>query len=185
MEKKTISVQAFTIHSYTIAIALLIVALFVLGIKYVHLKLSLHNFMESTMLMNQQQMQQPVSSVNDYATVVATTIAGYPQTIPLYTQPDILQNYVTTLSKELKRDIVVVDKSQKVLADTIATNNGSTYTYDKEDEVGLTIKDGIARSFLEKSPDYPNGISEVVVAMKNANGDTLGAVIVSNFQVAQ
>lgn len=185
MEKKTVSVHAFTIHTYTIAIVLLVVALLALGVKYAHLKLSLHDYTESTIMMNELQMHAPVSNIADYATIIATTVSQYPQSAALYTQAETLQNYVATLSKELKRDVVVVDVTQKVLADSIAANRGSKYSYDKEDEVGLTIKDGISRSFVEVSPDYPNGISEVVVPMKNANNEIIGAVIVSNFQVAK
>lgn len=185
MEKKTISVHAVTIHAYTIAIVLLIAALALLGLKYVHLKLALHGFTQSTITMNETQMNQPVSNVTDYAVIIATTVGQYPQQSKELTQSESLQSYVATLSTTLKRDIVVVDNSQKIVADTIAANRGNTYSQDKEDEVGLTMKDGISRSFVEKSQDYPNGISEVVVPVKNSNNETIGAVILSNFQVTK
>ena len=44
MEKKTISVHAFTVHIYTIAIVVLLLLLAVLGIKYMHLKLSVQKY---------------------------------------------------------------------------------------------------------------------------------------------
>lgn len=180
MEKKTINVHAVTIHAYMIAIVLLIVALLALGVKYVHLKFSLNNFMLSTMQMNDMQMHQPVSNVTDYGVIIATTVPQYTTT-----SSDGLQGYIAKLSSELKRDIVVVDSNEKILADTIAANRGSQYGYDKDGEVKSTMKDGISRSFVETSPDYPNGISEVVVPVKNASNEITGAVIISNFQVAK
>lgn len=183
MEKKTINVHAITIHAYMIAIVLLIIALLALGVKYVHLRLSLQDFTLSTMQMNEMQMHQPVSNVTDYANIIATTVAQYNTNAT--TTSDTLQNYVATLSQQLKRDMVVTDTKQKILADTLATNRGSQYGYDKDDEIASTMKDGIARSFVETSPDYPSGISEVVVPVKNANNEIIGAVILSNFQVAK
>ena len=185
MEKKTISVHAFTVHIYTIAIVLLFLALFVLSLKYLHLKLAVDDFTHSTMINNDVQMHSPVSNVTDYATIMATTVAEYPSTSPLIGQSDALQSYVAAMSQKLKRDIVVMDTKKKILADTVATNRGSTYAADTNNEINLTMKDGVARSFLETSQDYPNGVSEVVVPIMNANNVVVGALLVSNFQVTK
>lgn len=181
MEKKKIEVHAVTIHIYTVIIAVLVVLLAFVGLKYLHLKFAVHEFTQGAIMMNSNQ--RPMGSVSDYAMIIGTTVASYPQTVPLYTQPAALQNYVTTLSKELHRDIVVLDTSRKVLADTVAANVGTNYSYDTNHEIDQALKDGQPRSFTEKSVDYKDGLSELVVPMKDANNKVIGAVIVSNTTV--
>ncbi len=173
MEKKLISVHAVTIHIYTIAIALLVLLLLVLGIKYWHLKLSVQGYTRSTVWMNEQE--KPTGFISDYGVIIAQSV----QSIPASS----LQNYVAAISKDLNRDIVVVDGSKKILADTLSSNSGKTYKYDLGSEVQLTISDGKLRSFEEKSSDYPNGITEIVVPMKNAKGDIVGAVLISDSEL--
>lgn len=175
MEKKLISVHAVTIHIYTICIAFLLLLLVVLGAKYLHLKLSVQKYTQSTIWMNQQD--KPTGQISEYALIVAKAS----QHIPALD----LQNYVTALSKELSRDIVVMDSSQKILADTVVTNKGTFYTADKNSEIKMTIEDGQTRFFEEKSTDYPNGIIEVVVPTKNASGQVVGAVLISNSQTSK
>lgn len=182
MEKKKIEVHAFTVHLYFVAVVCLTLFSLVLGLKYLHLKLALHGFTEDTMHYN--AMQMPAGSISDYAMIIATTISQYPATAPLYTQAS-LQNYVATVSKTLKRDVVVIDANKKILADTLPANQGTNYSYDQNGEIRQTLKDGISRSFWEKSTDYPTGLSEVVVPMKNANNQIIGAVIVSNIPITK
>jgi len=169
-----IQVHAFTVHLYTIAIVLLILLLAVLGLKYLHLKWSLENYTRSTIWMNQQG--KPMGQISDYALIIADGAAQYIVSADL-------ENYVTTVSKDLNRNIVVLDKNQKILADTISANIGKTYNFDLNGVIKLTLSDGVTRTFGERSKDYPNGITEVVVPMKNAKGETIGAVLVSNTQV--
>ncbi|MCL6096833.1 MAG: cell wall metabolism sensor histidine kinase WalK [Patescibacteria group bacterium] len=174
MEKKTISVHALTVHIYTIAIVALLLLLAVLGIKYVHLKWSVNKYTASTIWMNQQE--KATGRISDYAVIIADGASGYISSTEL-------QNYVTTLSKSLNRDIVVLDKARKVLADTIPANKGTIYGFDSNNEIQTTLADGKTRQFEERSADYPNGVWEVAVPMKNAKGDIIGAVLVSNTQV--
>lgn len=183
MEKKKIEVHAVTIHIYTIIIALLALLLAIVGLKYLHLKFAVEDFTQSAMMMNANQ--QPMGNISDYAVIIATTVVGYPQGTPLYTQPAVLQNYVATLSKELQRDVVVLDKNRKILADTVAANVGTSYQHDLGKEVDQTLKDGVSRSFLETSTDYPSGVTEVIVPMKDANNQIIGAVLVSNTTVSK
>ena len=173
MERKKISVHAVTIHIYTIAVIVLLLLLAVLGIKYLHLKLSVAKYTQSTIWMNSQG--KPTGQISDYGIIVAQSASDI--------SASGLQNFVTSISKQLGRDVVIVDSSQKILADTIPVNNGKTYNYDSNDEVRMTIEDGQTRSFEEKSADYPNGILEIVVPMKNAKGNITGAVIISNSQI--
>lgn len=174
MEKKTISVHAFTVHIYTIAIVLLLLLLAVLGIKYLHLKLSVQRYTQSTIWMNAQE--KPTGQISEYGVIIAQSASQLP--------PADLQNYVTNLSKSLNRDIVILDKNQKVLADTVSANKETTYGYDTNGEIKATLTDGKARLFEEKSVDYPNGLAELVVPIINANGIT-GAVLISNIQVTR
>lgn len=183
MEKKTISVHAFTVHIYTIAIAVLLLALIVLGLKYIHLKLAVGYFTHAAMW--QQVNQTPTGTISDYAGIVATTVGQYPQGKPLYEEPVLLENYVTTVSSQLHRDVVVVDKTRKILADTLVANMGTKYSYDDDNAVGKTMQDGVARSFTETSKDYPSGLSEVVVPMKNDKAQIVGAVILSNTTISR
>lgn len=169
-----IQVHAFTVHIYTVAIALLLLLLLVIGVKYLHLKWSLENYTQSTIRMNQQG--GPMGQVSDYAVIVADGVAQYVASADL-------QNYVATVSKDLNRNIVVVDKNKTILADTIVADKGNTYSFDTNGEIKMTLSDGQTRMFEEHSKDYPNGLVEVVAPMKNAKGETIGAVLVSNTQV--
>jgi len=173
MEKKTISVHALTVHIYTIAIIALILLLGIVGLKYLHLKLAMHGFTQSTIWMNSQN--RPTGQVSDYGVIIGETVGQNPSID--------LQGYVSTLSKELNRDIVVMDRNQKILADTVSANRQTAYTYDSNNEIKKTIADGATRSFEEKSQDYPTGILEIVVPMKNSKGEIAGVVLISNSQV--
>ena len=175
MEKKTISVHAFTIHIYTVAIVLLLLLVAVLGLKYEHLKWAVRGYTTSTMWMNMQN--RPNTQINDYGLIIAASS----QQVPAVD----LQTYVSWVSKDLRRDIVVLDSSKKVLADTVASNKGTTYNFDSNNEVKQTMADGIARGFQETSQDYPNGVSEVVVPVRNSKGVIVGAVLISNNQISQ
>lgn len=183
MEKHTHTVSGLAMNMYVVFIVLLTALLIVVGLKYAHLKLSVRNFTQSAMMMNANQT--PTGTISDYASIVATTVTNYPAATPLYTQPAALQNYVATISKELKRDVVVIDTTKKILADTVAANVGKSYTYDTDGIINDTLQDGVSRSFIEKSTDYPQGISEVAVAMKNTNNQIVGVVLVSNTKVSK
>lgn len=185
MEKKMISVHAFTVHIYTVIIVLLVALLAIVSLKYLHLKLAVEGFTSDTRMLNARQPSLS-GSISDYAVIIATTIvANYPSGTVLLSQPSVLQNYVVNISKTLKRDVVVIDKSRKILSDTIAANVGGVYSYDLNHEIDSTMKDGVSRSFTEKSTDYPNGLSRVVVPVKDVNNQVIGAVIISNTTVSK
>jgi len=96
----------------------------------------------------------------------------------IYTNPINLQEYVKDLHELDKLDIVVVDRGKKILADAIPKHIGTIFNHDEGNEVGQTIKDGVTRTFIEKSPDYPIGIKQLVIPFKLEEGETLGAVII-------
>ena len=183
MEKKTISVHAVTIHVYTIVIAVLLVALAVVGVKYVHLKFAVHQFTQSAIFLNTNQ--QPAGTISDYGKILATTIINYPVGNILLHDPANLESYVVTLSKELNRDVVVIDPSRKILADTFAANVGGNYAYDATHEIDGVLQDGMSRTFIEKSTDYPQGIAEVAVPIKTPTNQIVGVVLISNTTIAR
>jgi diguanylate cyclase (GGDEF)-like protein/PAS domain S-box-containing protein len=52
-----------------------------------------------------------------------------------------------------------------------------TFTHDGGNEVALTIQDGRARTFVEKSADYPAGIRQMVVPIQAGDGKIVGALL--------
>lgn len=96
---------------------------------------------------------------------------------PIYTHPQNLQEYVKDFHEIVKLDLVVVDRNKKILADAISHNVGTIFNHAQGNEVGQTIKDGVTRRFIEKSPDYPEGIKQLVIPLKSEQGEILGAVV--------
>lgn len=116
------------------------------------------------------------------AQMLATTLTSVPAAKPLWTDKPDLQKLVDTLSKQTKRDIVVEDMHQVILADTVLSNVGKSYTYASNQDL-QTMKDGNPRRFTEKSNDYPAGVDEVVVPVKDNVGVVVGAVIMSTSHI--
>jgi PAS domain S-box-containing protein len=97
--------------------------------------------------------------------------------LPLYINPIELQKYVKDLHEFKKLDLVIVDVHRKILADVIPKNVGTVFDHDQGNEVGQTIKDGVTRTFIEKSPHYPERINLIAIPLKTEDGQTKGAVI--------
>jgi hypothetical protein len=91
----------------------------------------------------------------------------------------LLENAFALVIQKAKHDIVVVDPGKKIIADTIAANVGTVFKEDTGNEVGMTLKDGKPRIFVEKSKDYPQGLQQEVLAVKDKAGTIVGAVVVS------
>ena len=92
-----------------------------------------------------------------------------------------LQEYVARLNSVRKRDVVIVDRVKKGLADTNPDELGQTYHHDPGNEVGKTISDGQTRTFIEKNDDHPDGAYQIVVPLRQSASDfskpAIGAVI--------
>ncbi|MEH2304998.1 ATP-binding protein [Nostoc sp.] len=88
-----------------------------------------------------------------------------------------LQEHVESLHKQRQRDLEIVDRNKIILADVVPEDIGTRLDHDRNNEVGKTIQDGIPRTYVESSPEYPNGIQLIAVAFKTNNGETIGAVI--------
>ncbi|WP_445628956.1 ATP-binding protein [Nostoc sp. DSM 114167] len=88
-----------------------------------------------------------------------------------------LQEHVQSLHKQRQRDLEIVDRNKIILADVVTEDIGTRLDHDRNNEVGKTIHDGVPRTYIESSPEYPNGIQLIAVAFKTSNGETMGAVI--------
>jgi PAS domain S-box-containing protein len=88
-----------------------------------------------------------------------------------------LQKRILHFTNEQKRDIVVVDTSQNIIADAVPDEIGTVFEHDINDEVGQTIKDGTIRTFAEISNAYPQGIMSIAVPLDTVGGLRLGAII--------
>ncbi len=93
---------------------------------------------------------------------------------PLYQQPVRLQEYVSDIHRDLRRDMAVVDAHGHILADVTA-NRGQAF--DLGGEVAATIREGRPRTFVERGADDPQGILQVAVPLRTEQGTTVGAVV--------
>jgi len=75
------------------------------------------------------------------------------------------------------RDIVLIDPDRKIIADAVPEELGTRFLHDQHDEVGQTLRDGRARTFIETSAAYPQGIKQMVIPLTAHNGGILGAVV--------
>ena len=98
--------------------------------------------------------------------------------IPTQTESiTVLINAINLLGSELKKDLVVVDTNQNIIADRVASEVGTHFNHDKKDEVGQTLKDGRSRTFKEISEAYPNGINLKVSAIHDSEKNIIGGLI--------
>lgn len=167
-------------HNHNALVFAIIALLLILGflvIKYMGIKKTWYTHVVE--LQSGISKDESLSTIED-AKIIATTISTVPQGLPLVYQSSQLQKYISSLSNQLGRNIIIVDKNQMILADTIPANVSKKYTEDINGEVSKTMFDGVARAFLEKSTDYPQGISQEVVQMKDTSGTIIGAVILSS-----
>ncbi|BAY08224.1 sensor histidine kinase [Calothrix sp. NIES-2098] len=88
-----------------------------------------------------------------------------------------IQNYIMLLHKLQQRDNEVVNRQKVIIADAVTEDIGTTLEHDRGNEVQQTIQDGKARTFLEKSNNYPQGIKLIVVPWKTNQNQIIGAVI--------
>lgn len=173
-----------TLRHHHNLLLLCILALFLilgfLALKYLWVKSSFYE--NSVKLQSGIQKYQQLNSIED-AQILATTLISLPSGNPLFRQPRELQKYIKTLSENTGRNIVVLDSKKKVLADANEGNVGEVYEHDEDGEVGKTILDAEPRAFIERSEEYPNGINQTVIQVKNASGTIVGALIVSSSNI--
>jgi signal transduction histidine kinase/CheY-like chemotaxis protein len=95
---------------------------------------------------------------------------------PLADRQADLMGEVAELHALSGRDIVVLDRDKRIVADAVAAEVGTTYREDTHDEVARTIADGTPRTFLETNDTHPQGIRQLVVPLRIAH-ETVGALI--------
>src|SRR5882724_4704949 len=94
------------------------------------------------------------ASVTTAATKEAENVAGVLGFILMFDTNRLhtsTQEIVARLHEAQRRDVVLVDLRQKILADALPSGIGKIYAEDPADEIGSTIKDGKARTFVETS----------------------------------
>ena len=132
---------------------------------------------------NRQRAAAEVLALTDAKHVVASLGAGitfehdlqnYPS---LFSRPYALQYYVELLHNVYHRDLEIVDLHKIIIADVVKEDIGNKLTTDHNNEVGQTLKDGITRSYIETSTEYPQGIKLVAAPLKNNEGKIIGAII--------
>lgn len=163
-------VPIFTVNLYIALIVILVLIVGVLSLKYVHLKFAMERYTFWTRVMGASQVT-PDNTI-DYANLILDGIS--------YQQIGQLQSYINAVSRDLNRDVEVVDIQKKILADKIPANIGLIYNYDKNNELTQTLKDGSVRKVFERSPDYPDGIWLLVLPIKNTQGIITGALLIQS-----
>jgi len=158
----------------------LVAAVVVLVFKHEKLKMAMYYFANQAAIASKQRYVG--ADATEDAQMLATTVAFVPSTKPLWTDKAELQKLVDFLSKQTGRDIVVEDMHQMILADTVSSNVGKMYNHAGNQDM-QTMKDGQPRRFTEKSTDYPGGVDEVVVPVKDNVGVIVGAVIMSTSHI--
>jgi nitrogen fixation/metabolism regulation signal transduction histidine kinase len=93
------------------------------------------------------------------------------------------QQIVSELNQAEKRDVVVVDTNQLILADSVAADIGKNFTEDPDGEVRATMMDRRARTFVEISSDSPLPMKQVVVPVQTSSGRVIGAVVLEYTQL--
>ncbi len=88
-----------------------------------------------------------------------------------------LQRLISGFKKTHDRDIVVTDMQKLILADAVPSEIGTAFQHDGGNEVGLTLRDGIPRTFVEMSEAYPQGIRVMVLPIELSSGNRIGALV--------
>ncbi len=78
-------------------------------------------------------------------------------------KPEYLQNYVDGLHALHGRDLVIVDRNKKGIADSDKEEIGAVFNQDPGNEVGQAMRDGRTRTFVERGKQHPQGIRQIVV----------------------
>lgn len=116
------------------------------------------------------------------ATEVAETLAfvvsdGMRAERPLIEDHVKLQAFIAELHVSQRRDVVVVDADQRILADAVPVEVGLEFTHDPGDEIGMVIREGAPQHFLERSAAYPGGIRLLATPLHGPDGEVVGAVV--------
>lgn len=109
------------------------------------------------------------------------TVDEEANTLPLYSNRQRLQDFISDFNRIEKYDISVVDVNQKVLGSVNPEKIGTIFNYDVNDEVGKTIRDGITRTFIERNAEHPKGAYSIVVPLKPENEDIISGAVILDY----
>ena len=102
-------------------------------------------------------------------------------------RPELLETYVEGLNAIFKRDVVIVDRNKRGIADANKSEIGQVFTHDGGNEVASTMGDGKVRTFVEQNDLHIDGAKQLVVPLRknHAKRDSaiVGAVIVEYTQI--
>jgi signal transduction histidine kinase/DNA-binding response OmpR family regulator len=96
---------------------------------------------------------------------------------PFYENRELLQTDIEALHSQQGRDMEVIGLDKLIWADAIAEDVGRPFDVDDGGAVAQTMADGQTRTFVEVSPDYPDGVKQIVVPLTTRTGATVGAVV--------
>ncbi|MEO5754862.1 MAG: response regulator [Chthoniobacterales bacterium] len=88
------------------------------------------------------------------------------------------QAAIVKLHQTLRRDVVLLDARQRILAAVDPSEIGNVYDGDATDEVGTALKDGQVRTFVESGSRHPEGVEQIVVPLPGKFGAPIGAVVI-------
>jgi len=126
-----------------------------------------------------QQFQAAEQTAITEASHVAETLGA----VAAKNQAD-LQELVLQLHETQQRDVEVLGPDKRILADAVPEDIGTIFVHDQNGEVTATLQDGTPRTFVEVSPEYPQGIQQVVMPIRDeASGAITGAVILEYTQI--
>ncbi|AUT02747.1 ATPase [Nostoc sp. CENA543] len=118
-----------------------------------------------------------IKEAEEVAQVLATSIVHHSATHGESIFSNELQTYVLQLHHLQRRDIEVVNRETRIVADVVPDDIGTILEGKQGKEVQKTIQDGQTRTLLENSDDYPQGIELIVVPLKRDQNQIDGAVI--------
>lgn len=124
---------------------------------------------------------QAVTEATNVSRQFAQTIAFKPSDRQgsLFDRPAVLREFVELHHLRSNRDFIVVDRNKVILADSSDEERivGRPFEEDLNNEVGLTMQDGVSRHFREFNPNAEEAHELVVVPIESAPGAVVGAVL--------
>ena len=90
------------------------------------------------------------------------------------------QAYVQSLDDLYRRDLFIVNRERRTIADVVPEELGQIYREDPGGEVEQTMADGQPRTFIEVSAQHPSGAKQMVVPLRQTalrNSPIIGAVV--------
>jgi diguanylate cyclase (GGDEF)-like protein len=128
----------------------------------------------------QRAHEQLQSRVRDTAVTLAQAATHSSATAAHKLEPTSeLADLVAALARQLSRETVIVDPGKKVIAHSFPFHVGSQFAHDSHNDVGLTLRDGVVRNFVEPTRGDPARVYRLVAPVVSEAGPIVGAVIVN------